>query len=131
MTLSAEVLAAAGAILSPFLGYYGAKVAAKSTENAKRIEANSPAWDSFTGRIMQRMDDQEKEIQSYREENRSLAEQMQSLRTRVDDLQKVVDETRTKYQSALRSLRRIFNHDREAIQVARLSNEVRLDVFKD
>ena len=80
---------------------------------------------------MQRMDDQEKEIQSYREENRTLAEQMQSLRTRVDDLQKVVDETRTKYQSALRSLRRIFNHDREAIQVARLSNEVRLDVFKD
>ena len=131
MTLSAEVLAAAGAILSPLLGYFGAKVAARSSENAKRIEASSPAWDSFTGRIMQRMDDQEKEIQSYRAENRTLAEQMQSLRTRVDDLQKVVDTTRNKYQSALRSLRRVFNYDQETIKVARLSNEVRLDIFQD
>lgn len=122
MNLSGEVVAALGMIVAAYLGYLGNKFTARSAEETKRIETSKPDWDAFTERIMQRLDAQQVELKNQ-------ADQIISLRSRVETLQETIESTRRKYWAAIGGIRRIVSRDKAALDTARLPPDVQEDVL--
>ena len=122
MNLSGEVVAALGMIVAAYLGYLGSKFTARSAEETKRIETSKPDWDAFTERIMQRLDAQQVEPKNQ-------ADQIISLRSRVETLQETIESTRRKYWAAIGGIRRIGSQDKTALNTARLPPDVQEDVL--
>lgn len=115
MTLDSEFLALIGTLGAAALGVLAGRWNAKATVQAKRIESAAPEWDSFTDKIMQRLDSQQQEIDS--------------LRSRVETLQTTVEATRRKYWAAIGGLRRISRNSDEVLKIARLPADVHEDVL--
>lgn len=103
-----------GTLAAAVLGVIGARLTARASVDAKKVEAAAPDWDAFTDKIMQRLDSQQEEIDS--------------LRSRVETLQTTVEATRRKYWAAIGGLRRIARNSDNALSVARLPPDVHDDV---
>lgn len=114
MNLDGNLAGLIGTLAAAALGVLGARLTARASVDAKRIEAASPDWDAFTDKIMQRLDSQQEEIDS--------------LRSRVETLQTTVEATRRKYWAAIGGLRRIARNSDSALAVARLPPDVHDDV---
>ncbi|WP_408929123.1 hypothetical protein ACKFR3_01575 [Corynebacterium marquesiae] len=114
-----EIIAAFGIIAT---GYPGNKSIARSAEETKRIETTRPDWDAFTECMMQRLDAQQVELKNQ-------ADQIISLRSRVETLQETIECTRRKYWAAIGGIRRIVGRDKSALDIARLPPDVQEDVL--
>lgn len=115
MNLDGELAGLIGTLAAAVLGVIGARLTARASVDAKRVEAAAPDWDAFTDKIMQRLDSQQDEIDS--------------LRSRVETLQSTVEATRRKYWAAIGGLRRLARQSDKALSVARLPPDVHDDVI--
>lgn len=122
MTISGELITAFGVIAAAVLGVIGTKITARSAEETKKIETSKPDWEAFTEKIMQRLDSQQVELQNQ-------ADQIISLRSRVETLQETIESTRRKYWAAIGGIRRIVSRDKTALETAKLPPDVHEDVL--
>lgn len=95
--------------------YIGAQVARKSDVEKAREAARAPEWDSFTSRIMARLDKQSEEIAA--------------LKAEVGALEKRFDEMQQLYWKAVMALRRVFARDEGLVDVAAMPEELADDVL--
>ncbi|STC77583.1 hypothetical protein [Corynebacterium minutissimum] len=114
MHMDGELTGLIGTVAAAVLGVIGARLTARASVDAKKVEAAAPDWDSFTDKIMQRLDSQQNEIDA--------------LRSRVETLQSTVEATRRKYWAAIGGLRRIARNSEDVLRIARLPPDVHDDV---
>ena len=122
MGISSEIFALLGTLAAAILGYLGVKATARSNVKAKEIESDKPDWAGFTDRITERLDAQQVELKNQ-------ADQIISLRSRVETLQETIESTRRKYWAAIGGIRRIASRDKTALDTARLPPDVQEDVL--
>ena len=114
MNMDGELTGLIGTLAAAVLGVIGARLTARASVDAKKVEAAAPDWDAFTDKIMQRLDSQQNEIDA--------------LRSRVETLQSTVEATRRKYWAAIGGLRRIARNSEDVLKIARLPPDVHDDV---
>ncbi len=108
-----------GAIAAVFTGLFAwlaAKATGRSQVDAKKVEQQGPQWESFSQKIMERMDAQQEEIDGLKQE--------------VSTLREKVEAISQKYWRAVLALRRIFDRHPMAIEDAQLTKDVHEDVFE-
>lgn len=122
MTIGSEILALLGTVMAAILGLLGVMTTARSNVKAKKIEADKPDWAGFTDRITERLDEQEKRIKAQ-------DDMIVGLRERVDTLQRTIEASRRKYWAAVMGIRRISRQYEDALDHARLPDDIKSDVL--
>lgn len=106
---------AIAALLTGLFAWLAAKATGRAQVDAKKVEQVGPQWESFSQKIMERMDAQQKEIDGLKQE-------VETLRERVEAVSQ-------KYWRAVLALRRIFDRNPKAIEDAQLPDDLHEDVF--
>lgn len=107
---------AIAALLTGLFAWLAARATGRSQVAAKRVEQEGPQWESFSQKIMERMDAQQKEIDGLKEE--------------VGTLREKVEAISQKYWRAVLALRRIFDRHPKAVDDAQLPRDIHEDVFE-
>ena len=107
---------AIAALLTGLFAWLAARATGRSQVAAKRVEQAGPQWESFSQKIMERMDAQQKEIDGLKEE--------------VGTLREKVEAISQKYWRAVLALRRIFDRHPKAVDDAQLPRDIHEDVFE-
>lgn len=122
MEISSEIFVLLGSLAASGLGYLGVKTTARSNVREKIIEADKPDWAGFTDRITERLDEQEKRLKAQ-------DDMIVGLRERVDTLQRTIEASRRKYWAAVMGIRRISRQYEDALDHARLPEDIKSDVL--
>ncbi len=107
---------AIAALLTGLFAWLAARATGRSQVAAKRVEQAGPQWESFSQKIMERMDAQQKEIDGLKEE--------------VGTLREKVEAISQKYWRAVLALRRIFDRHPKVVDDAQLPRDIHEDVFE-
>lgn len=106
---------AAAALLTGIFSWLAARATASSQIDAKKVETAGPQWKDFTDTIMERLNEQQGEIDG--------------LKAEVSSLRQRVEETQAKYWRAIMGLRRVFDRHPHVVEDAKLAADVHEDVF--
>ena len=107
---------AIAALLTGLFAWLAARATGRSQVDAKKVEQAGPQWESFSQKIMERMDAQQKEIDGLKEE--------------VGTLREKVEAISQKYWRAVLALRRIFDRHPKVVDDAQLPDDLHEDVFE-